>query len=213
MAGPVVALWVASLAQPAAAQPLSGGSWHAGSQSITYQGLSLPPARPLWADRTVVVEGPIVWVVALLDPGLHSWHDRLLTGSMQAQQRLFAVLEDAVFRHDATESAAVRARHLARAKMRLKLQIDRESYQEVETAERPDAVWMRFGYSLAAIDRAVGFPLAAIATASVAFHPVLESQPDAARHPVWDYVWEASWAVGVVAVTSLAVGVALALGH
>ncbi len=213
LAGPVVALCVASLAQPAAGQPLSSGSWNAGSQSVTYQGLSLPPDRPLWADRSVSVEGPIVWVVALLAPGIRSWHERLLAGSMQAQQRLFAVVEDAVFRHDATESADVRARDLAQAKMRLKLQVDREGYQEVETAERPDAVWIRFGYPAAAIDQAVGFALAPISTASIAFLGAPNSQPKVAEHPVWDYVWEASWAAGVVAVTALAVGVALALGH
>lgn len=190
------------------------GNWATSSVRVEYRNVPLPPAIPTWARPPVTVDGPVVWVVARLAPSVTAWADRLLEGSGQAQQRLFATAEEAVAQRSEALSPAQRAQVLEGVRERLKLWVDRESYVEVETAERPDAVWMRFGYPTALVTKALGYPIAGAATPSAAPPAVARPRPlQAPSRPLSDYVWESAWFATVVVVTVIVSGVAIALGR
>ena len=165
--------------------------------------------RPEWADRQIVLDGKVLWVVAVLPPSVQTWTDRLNQGTRQAETTLHAFADYLVRARAAQDPEDYRERQLTSVRFRLKAGIDREGFVKVETSERPRAVWMRFGYPADKLEQALGFTLPGAVDMQFpprSPKPRRELVAQGERPPdVWDFVWEFGWLGGIAAVTVFAV--------
>lgn len=165
--------------------------------------------RPDWGERQVVLDGKVLWVVAILPASVQTWTDRVNQGTRQAETTLHAFADYLVRARTAEDPEDYRERQLTSVRFRLKAGVDREGFVKVETAERPRAVWMRFGYPAEKLEEALGFQVpGAVDMAFPARAPKPRRQTIAqAERPreAGDYIWEFGWLGGVALVTVFAV--------
>lgn len=203
-------------APPGLALPTGEIHWDSRAWEVRASGLpaSAVADRPDWGERQVALDGKILWVVAILPPSIQSWPDRVAAGTRQAETTLHAFADYLVRARTAEDPVDYRERQLTSVRFRLKAGVDREGFLKVETAERPRAVWMRFGYPAEKLEQALGFQLpGSVAMQWPPRNPKPRTQAEAADgevagerpHDLWDYVWEFSWLGGVAVVTVVAV--------
>lgn len=194
--------------------PSSDFHWESPAWEVRTSGLpsAAMAERPEWGDRQIVLEGKILWVVAILPPSVKTWSERVDLGTRQAEATLQAFAEYLVEARSAEDPQDYRDRQISSVRFRLASGLDRQGFVKVETAERPRAVWMRFGYPAEKLEAALGFRLPGAVAMQIppkghAPRQRLQQARQVGERPpdVWDYIWELGWLGGVAAVTVAAV--------
>lgn len=164
------------------------------------------PERPGWAHQQVAVEGDLVWVVATLPASIRNWNDRLSKGSSQAERTLAVFLDEKVRRRYAEDPRDYFLAQQNRARARLRSQFDPQGFVKVETDDGGRTVWLRFGYPVARLEDALGFPVSARPKVKVSTTLPngggIKVAPDAqgTATTISDSVWELAWLTGLVSV-------------
>ncbi|MBM3268241.1 MAG: hypothetical protein FJZ01_11390 [Candidatus Sericytochromatia bacterium] len=203
----ILALAIA-LAAPAAPARAATGETHWDSRLWEVKASGLPATalseRPDWADRQIVLDGKILWVVAIVPRSAETWADRVLIGSRQAADTLEAYVEYLTRTRAEVDPPDYRERRVVSARHRLRAGLDPEGFLRVETSERPRAVWMRFGYPAEKVQHALGFEVPGVVPLPRPRPPLPEPEAASPLTP-WDYVWEVAWLGGLATVTVMAV--------